>query len=183
MQAIVAVDLFNHFHFPEGAGLAEQALGMLPRLVDLLHQARERQWPIVYVNDNFDRWHATFDEVIAWTAEKGLPASTRMAAAISPQPEDYVLLKSRHSIFYHTQLASLLTYLEVDQIALAGMAGDACVLTSAMDAHIRGYRVVPVRDAIASATLARQHRAIAQMEDSLGLEVPSLKDYLDRDRR
>lgn len=176
--AVVLIDIFSHFRFSDGEGLATHALGMLPRLCDLLRQARERQWPVVYINDNFNRWHASFAEVVTWTAQTGPRAAETIAAQASPLQGDYVLLKSRHSVFYHTQFASLLDHLDVREIAIAGMAGDACVLTSVMDGHIRGLRVVPIRDAIASATDERQRRAIEHMEDSLSLQVPSLEDYL-----
>ena len=54
---------------------------------------------------------------------------------------------------------------------LVGVAGDSCVLSSAMDAHIRELKVWVPSDATASMTRERNARAMQFLDESLGCDV------------
>lgn len=179
-QALLIVDVFNDFRFEGGAQLAEQFRKAIPSIALLREHCRGWGVPVVFVNDNFDGWHEDLDGVIAYTREVGHPVSREAADALRPVREEVRLLKSRHSAFYRTQLPALLEHLLTEEIVLAGIAGDACVLSTAMDAHVHGYKVIVPRDAIASQSDARNRRAIEHLDEALGIATPSVRELVSQ---
>lgn len=170
-RALLLIDVFNHFRFEDGAALADALVRASPAIAALIAMCRNRPDTVIYCNDNFQRWQDSWRGVLAYTAREGLPAASRLLEVLYPGKDDIVLLKSRHSAFYHTQLVPLLDHLGTKELCIAGAATDACVLCTAIDAHVRGYRVTVAGDAVASATKERKVRALEQMADSLGLCV------------
>lgn len=177
-RALLLVDVFSHFRFEDGPPLAEALLGVAPTIGALASMCRRRREPVIFCNDNFQRWHDSWRELLAYTAREGLPPASRLIDMLYPEDDDIVLLKSRHSAFYHTQLVPLLEHLGIQELCIAGAATDACVLCTAIDAHVRGYRVTIASDAVASASGERQQRALAQMGDSLGLRIARGETWL-----
>lgn len=94
-----------------------------------------------------------------------------MLAHLRPQATDIVLLKSRHSAFFQTQLPALLDYLKTHNLAIAGAATDACVLCSAMDAHVRDLEVHVLSDATVAMSPTRHERALAHLRESVDVAV------------
>lgn len=180
-RCLLLVDVFSHFHFEDGEQLAKAQLASAPAVAAAAAACRQRGIPVIYCNDNFGRWHETWEAVFAFTAHEGLPAAADLLASLRPTQTDIVLLKSRHSAFFHTQLVPLLEDLGVKQLAIGGAATDACVLCSAIDAHVRGYEVAVLDDAVAAATEERGQRALDQIRDSLGLRVCSHEMWLNSD--
>jgi nicotinamidase-related amidase len=103
---------------------------------------------------------------------------------LRPDPEDYVVLKPKHSGFFSTTLDTLLKYLEVSTLILTGMAGNVCVLFTANDAFMRDFRLVVPADCVASIDPDENRHALAQMRDVLGADLtPSTDLDLDKLRR
>ena len=152
------------------------SMAMVPNVLKYVALA-ERE-PVIFCNDDFQSWHDSWRELLAYTAREGLPPASRLIDMLYPEDDDIVLLKSRHSAFYHTQLVPLLEHLGIQELCIAGAATDACVLCTAIDAHVRGYRVTIASDAVASASGERQQRALAQMGDSLGLRIARGETWL-----
>jgi nicotinamidase-related amidase len=177
-RALLLVDVFSDFRFEDGPGLADALVRTAPAIASLITTCRKRGEPVIYCNDNFQRWHDSWRGVLAYTGREGVPASLHLLDLLYPANGDVVLLKSRHSAFYHTQLVPLLEHLGTKELCIAGAATDACVLCTAIDAHVRGYRVTIARDAVASATKERQARALLQMGDSLGLRLERADTWL-----
>ena len=94
-----------------------------------------------------------------------------IAALLQPRPNDYFVLKPRHSAFYATPLHLLLQWLGVRRLIIAGIAGDGCVLITANDAHMREYEVAVARDATASQRPASNRRALAHLSEVVGVSV------------
>lgn len=177
-RALLLVDVFSHFRFEDGPQLAEAQLGVASTIGALAAMCRRRGEPVIFCNDNFQRWHESWRELLAYIAREGLPPASRLIDMLYPEEGDIVLLKSRHSAFYHTQLVPLLEHLGIQELCIAGAATDACVLCTAIDAHVRGYRVTIASDAVASASHERQERALAQMSDSMGLRIARGETWL-----
>jgi hypothetical protein len=84
---------------------------MAKRLAAFKDRARAAGIPAIYVNDNFGRWQSNFGQLLSrcLTEEvRGRP----VAALLSPAPDDYFVLKPKHSAFFSTTLDILLKYLE-----------------------------------------------------------------------
>jgi nicotinamidase-related amidase len=169
-SALLIVDMINDFSFPDGDRLVREAEKVAGRIAVAKALYRARSLPVIYVNDNFDLWTMGFSELVDW-ASRGGSRGRPIVDQLLPTPEDYFILKPKHSAFYETALPSLLEKLEVAQLTIAGIAGDSCVLSSAMDAHIRGFKVRIPSDTVASLTQIRNRRALQFMDESLGCDI------------
>lgn len=161
---LVIVDVLTDYRFPDGARLRRQAIPALRNLSALRRRLRGHDIPVVYANDNRGRWRSDMREVIA----RCMPM---LADGLAPESDDYLVLKPKQSAFYATPLAELLHDLGSRLIVLAGIAGDGCVLCTAIDAHLRGYRVVVPRDCVASLSGARNRRALDILDESFGIDT------------
>jgi len=168
--ALLIVDMINLLDFPEGRQLLEQALPAARRIAALKRRLKAAGVPVIYVNDNFTHWHSEFREIVAMcSAESSLGAP--LTAELAPEEDDYTVLKPRHSAFFATPLAILLEQLGVRRTIITGVAGDACVLASATDAHVRGLEVVVPADCVASITAERNVNALTLMKSSMRLDI------------
>jgi nicotinamidase-related amidase len=95
----------------------------------------------------------------------------RIAQLLAPAERDFFLFKPRHSAFYDTPLDSLLVRLKVGRVVLTGVTAHQCVLFTAMDAHVRDYKIRVVRDCVASFTSGQKQRALRLAAESLDAEV------------
>jgi nicotinamidase-related amidase len=168
--AVVLIDVINDLEFEGGDRLLPQALGMADRLAALAARARRAGVPVIYANDNFGRWRSDFRALLERCLGddvRGRPVVQRLV----PQPEDYVVLKAKHSAFYSTTLDLLLRYLKVQTLVLGGLTGDRCVLFSASDAYMRDFRLVVPADGVVSIERAANRRALEQMRTLLDADV------------
>lgn len=100
---LLLIDVINDFEFPRGEELFERARHVAPKIAALKKKARATGVPCVYVNDNFGRWRSNLDDLI----RRGLDAKSRgqsIVQLLSPELEDYFILKPKHSAFYQTPL-------------------------------------------------------------------------------
>jgi nicotinamidase-related amidase len=167
--ALVMVDIVNPLDFPGGDRLLKQALPAVRRLGRLKARLKKAGWAAVYVNDNFTHWRNDFRELVAICAREGSRGAA-LVDALPPEADDYNILKPRHSAFFDTPLELLLAQIRARRIALAGIAGDACVVATAIGAHMRQLDVTVVRDCTASLTAARNAAAMKLLSD-MGIDV------------
>ena len=181
--ALLIIDAINDLEFPGGAGMLPRAVRMARNIAALKRRATTLGIPTVYVNDNFGRWRSDFRRIVAHCLEddvRGRP----VAELVTPDENDYFVLKPKHSGFYNTTLDLLLEYLRVETLILAGIATDVCVLFTAADAYMRDLRVIVARDCVTAVTPAAHRAALAQMRKVLKAEVtPSRSLDLGRLKR
>ncbi len=147
--ALLLIDLFSLFDFPQGRRLAPLAVRAAEQAARLRAAFDARRLPVIYANDNFGDWQRDFPQLVDACRQRG-GASARIAAELAPRPGDYFILKPKHSAFLATPLPVLLAKLGVRRLVLAGMALDACVLATALDANSREYATVVAADASAA---------------------------------
>lgn len=167
---LLLIDVINDFDFPEATQLLRHAVPMAKRIADLKTRARQADVPVIYVNDNFGRWRSDFQTTVRHCQQPG-SAGREIATLLHPEPEDYFVLKPRHSGFYSTTLEILLRDLRTETLVLTGVAGDICVLFTANDAYMRGFRIFVPEDCIASNTEEKNGGALAQMSTSLKADI------------
>ncbi|MCD9031420.1 cysteine hydrolase [Luteimonas sp. Y-2-2-4F] len=163
--ALLVVDMINSFRFPQGAALARAAEPVSRRIAWLRGRFAAAGLPVVYVNDNFMDWKADFRQLQAVCAQPGMPGA-EIAKRLAPRPDDYYVLKPKHSAFLASPLDVLLKKLEVRRLVVTGIAADACVLSTAQDAHMREYALAVPRDAVGAVTPARRDRALAILREN-----------------
>lgn len=170
-QALLLIDVINHLDFPEGTELLRFAVPMAENLAALADRARAAGTPVIYVNDNFGHWRSDFRATIDHCLHVDVPGRV-IAQLLLPKPSDYFVLKPRHSAFYSTTLETLLRHLEIDTLIVTGIAGNICVLFTAYDAYLRGYRVIIPSDCIASNSQTDSDNALAAMRKVIKAETP-----------
>lgn len=178
--ALLVIDVVNPFDFAGGETLFGHALPAARRTAALARRAREVGIPTIYVNDNFDCWHLGFRELIADIRERS-PRGRELLDVLSPEPaRDHYILKPMHSGFFATGLEVLLQRLDVRTLILTGIAADICVLFTANDAYMRGYKVAVPADCVAAEHEADRDRTLRQMQRLLKADIrPSAELQLD----
>jgi nicotinamidase-related amidase len=156
--ALLLIDVINDIRFPPAEKAQEQALvdeaePMALRLRRFKRAARKAGVPVIYVNDNFGRWRSDFRQTVRHCTSRNAKGR-KVAMRLRPNARDYFVLKPENSGFFGTTLNSLLGSLNVRRIILTGIAGDNCVLFTAHDAHMRGYRLLVASDCVVSNTPA-----------------------------
>jgi len=167
---LLLVDVINDLEFPEGDQLLPSAVEMADRIAELKRRAKEAKIPAVYVNDNFGRWQSDLSRLIEHCFEDGVRGEP-IVRKLAPEPDDYFVLKPKHSGFFSTTLDTLLHYLGARTLVLTGIAGNICILFTANDAYMRDYELVVPADCVASNTEEENRFALEQMRKLLGADV------------
>lgn len=161
--ALLIVDMINDLDWDGGDQVLEHALPAARNILALKRRAREAGVPVIYANDNFGRWRSDFREVVEHCLEDGVRGRP-LAELLRPDPEDYFVLKPKHSAFFSTTMDTLLTYLGVKRVVVTGIAGDACVTITAMDAFLRDFDLSVPADCTASRERRHNDAALAYMQ-------------------
>jgi nicotinamidase-related amidase len=181
--ALLLIDVINDLEFPGGEKLLAQALPMADSLSALKARAKKAGIPAIYANDNFGRWRSDFSGLIQYCLGDGLRGKP-IVARLRPEPDDYFVLKPKHSGFYQTNLDTLLTYLGAGTLILTGMATEICVLFTANDAHMRDLHVIVPPDCVASENGEQSGLVLKLMERVLKAEIkPSREIVFDHPDR
>jgi len=175
--ALLLIDIINDLEFEGGENLIKYALPMAEKIKALRLRARRLGIPILYVNDNFGRWRSDFNALIQHCTNDSVRGRP-VAELLRPEEDDYFVLKPMNSGFYATSLDLLLNHLGTRRLILTGMAADNCILFTAGDAYLRGYRLFIPTDCVASIDPAENMRALKIMKKTLKADTrPS--DQLD----
>ncbi|MDO5506024.1 MAG: isochorismatase family cysteine hydrolase [Pseudoxanthomonas suwonensis] len=165
--ALLLIDLMNHFDFPGGDALGRQATARVDAIISLRQRFDANDLPVVYVNDNWTQWRGEFRDLVERCHDNG-GASAVLASRLAPEARHYHVLKPRHSGFMASALPALLAQLKVNALVLAGLASDACVLATALDAHMRQFRLWVPSDCSAAQTPARHDAALRLLRQTTG---------------
>jgi len=161
--AVLLIDVINAFDFKGSTGIVKAAERAAPKIERLVGRARARAVPVIYVNDNFGQWRSDFRSTVHACAQPDR-AGWRIVRRLRPREEDYFVLKPQHSAFYCTVLELLLEDLGTRTLVVAGFAANFCVLFTANDAHMRGFRLVVPADCTAANTPALTRDALRHIE-------------------
>jgi nicotinamidase-related amidase len=168
--ALLLIDVINDLEFDGGEALLTPALPMAEQIAALKRQAKQASIPVVYVNDNFGRWQSDFAKLLAHCLGDGVRGQP-LAERLRPEPDDYFVLKPKHSGFYATTLDLLLRYLKVTTVILTGLTGDICVLFTANDAYMRDLHLVVPADCVASQDPDENRHALRHMARVLKADI------------
>ena len=121
-KALLIIDMISAWDFPDAAKLAagarrDRAANRRPEAPLL-----DAGVPTIYVNDNHGHWRSDFRQVVLLSiAERRRPGRT-IAETLRPGPDDYSVLKPKHSAFFATPLDLLLRHLRVKSLIVTGVA-------------------------------------------------------------
>ena len=173
--ALLLIDVINDLEFPGNTEIVRSARQMASRLATLVRRARTAGIPVIYVNDNFGKWRSDFNQQIKHCLNDG-GHGKYLVEKLEPQPQDYFVLKPKHSGFFSSTLEILLRYLGAETLILTGIAGDRCVLFTANDAFLRDYRIFVPADCVVSNRAKQNREALQLMKRILTADIrPSSK--------
>jgi nicotinamidase-related amidase len=166
--ALIVVDMLNPYRHSEAERLASRVSGALPGIRTLLSRAAGADVPIVFVNDNYGDWNSSAEEL----AENALSGThPELVEPVLPADGQSFVIKARHSIFYETPLEYLLDQMGVDRLVLCGQVTEQCIFYSALDAHVRHFKVVVPPDGVAAIYDHLAKAALEMMERNLSAEL------------
>jgi nicotinamidase-related amidase len=168
--ALLIIDMISCWDFPDAEKLLPGALDIAPRIAALAARCRAGHVPVIYANDNRGQWRSDFAKVVqaALTADGDAAVITRL---LTPDEEDYFVLKPKQSAFFGTPLELLLQHLKVRRVIVTGVSSDQCVLTTAVEARMRDLEVIVPQDCIASQGKDRNEVVLQQLTQSHRLSV------------
>ena len=169
-SALIIIDMINPLDFPGADALLPLAVAVARNIARLKRRLKQRGIPAIYVNDNFTHWLCDFRELVAICSQPDVRGAP-LAKLLSPDHDDYLVLKPKHSGFFASPLEVLLYQLGIDHVIITGIAGDGCVLTTAADAHMRDFQVTVPSDCCASITRQRNTRALELMKQAMKLRT------------
>jgi len=171
-SVLLLVDFINTLQFEGAENLAPGALLAARATVKLKRHLRAQGIPALYANDNYGQWRSEFGELCA--ACRKLPREAgQIARLLAPGPADLAILKPRHSAFLGTPLELLLAQMHTQRIILVGLAADICVQLTAMDAHLRGYRLWVPGDCTAAENPQDKRASLDYMRRVLKADIRS----------
>jgi len=168
--ALLLIDVINDFAFPEASKLLRHALPAARKIASLKSRLTVQGVPVIYVNDNFGRWRSDFEKQVEHCL-KANASGRAITELLRPGPDDYFILKPKHSGFYSTTLDVLLEHLRVKKIVITGFATDICVLFTANDAYMRGLGIIVPLDCVASESPEANSCALNQMKRLLKAQI------------
>ena len=169
--ALLLIDVVNPMDFEGADALMPHALRAADAIAALKHRAHVAGIPVIYVNDNYGRWHAGFRDLVQEFRDENVPGLPLIDRVPPDERRDHFVLKPMHSGFYCTSLDVLLSYRGVRRLILTGFAGNICVFFTANDAHMRGYDISVPSDCVASETADDNAYALRQMKRVLGADI------------
>lgn len=145
--ALLIVDMLSSFDSPANRHLFKEALRVASAIQHLKQRCNAVHVPTIYINDNDGRWRSDGPKVMHQNASpqrRGFAIQQRL----QPGPEDYVVLKPRHSGFRATPLELLLKKLQAHTLIVTGTTAAQCVLFTAVDAYVREFSLFVPRDCL-----------------------------------
>jgi nicotinamidase-related amidase len=134
--------------------------------------AREAGVPVIYVNDDRDRWDS---DAPALAREAANGPGGEVIREILPREGDHVLLKHRYSAFDHTALDLLLEAKSIERVLVMGAATEGCVVQTALDAREQGLKATILADACATPDADLEATALRYAQDVGGIRVERVR--------
>ena len=143
---------------------------MAKKIAALKRRAKHAGMLSMYVNGHCGRWQSDFQTLLRHCLDEDV-CGKPIATLLQPEAEDSFVLKPKHSGFYATTVDLLLQALGVHTLMLTGIAGNICVLLTANDASMQGYRLLIPADGVASQTVRENMSALRVMQTVLTADI------------
>jgi nicotinamidase-related amidase len=152
--AIFVIDMLNDcFGHAELDRIRPELCSSINQLTDL---ARANGFPVIWVRQEFE---ADLSDAFIDMKRENIRMFIKDTSGVQILDElvrddsDIEIIKKRFSMFYGTELESLLEELNANPLILAGVNTHACIRTAAIDAYQRDFDVFIVRECVASKDL------------------------------
>ncbi|MDN3510559.1 MAG: cysteine hydrolase [Candidatus Jettenia sp.] len=160
--AIIIADMLNDFVNEHAPLEVPKSRMIIDPIREEIKKARKKRIPIIYCCDahkNNDR------EFQLWPrhAVKGTKGA-QVIQQLEPRKEDYMIAKTSYSCFYKTSLDTLLKKLGITGVIITGVVTNICVLYTAAEAYMRGYKIMIPQNCVTALTQSEHQFALQQMK-------------------
>ena len=174
--AVLVIDMMNAYQHPDADLLIPNVAKIIDPVADVIKRAHDRDdVDLVYINDNYGDFSAQPSDLVRAALDG---ARSDLVEPVVPPPGCDFVTKVRHSVFYATALEYLLSRLDTKRVVLVGQVTEQCVLYSALDAYVRHFELVVVRDGVAHIDAEMGSAAVAMMERNMGASIVSAAQCL-----
>ncbi|NHF73303.1 isochorismatase family protein [Paracoccus xiamenensis] len=160
-MALLIHDMQRYFCAPYGDG--DLPLGQVIRnIAAIAGAARAAGIPVFYTAQKGNQFRPDRGlQADLWgPGMRAIPEHEEIVPALTPQPDDEVLVKHRYSAFQRSNLAELMRARGRDQLVITGIYAHIGCLATAVEAFQRDIQPFPVFDAQADFDRARQDMAM-----------------------
>ncbi|HEX4488628.1 MAG TPA: cysteine hydrolase [Terriglobales bacterium] len=173
--ALLLVDVINDLDFPGNEEVVKISKTLGKSILALKKRCTRAGVPVIYVADNRGRWQSDSTSVVKAAMRRRMPGRV-LTRILNPGPNDYIVLKPRHSAFYATPLQTILEYLGAKTLIIAGLATESCVMLAAGEAFVLDYQIIVPCDCVAGLNMSMHSNALRLMEDNLHADIRPWKD-------
>ncbi len=150
--ALLIIDMLkDYFQDSHPLPITVHARKIVAPINNLISAFRSKDWPIVFATDAFDEDDFLFKGKMRPHAIKGTQGAEPIDQ-LDRRPSDLWLPKPRFSAFFNTDLDLWLKNQGVTLCAVAGIATNFCVLSTAFDAVCHNFKTVILEDCSAAAS-------------------------------
>jgi ureidoacrylate peracid hydrolase len=187
--ALVVVDMQNEFLTDTGMIPVWGGPAIIRRLAELMAAFRRAGRPVIhtrhcYRNPEIDAgatgqwWKLDRNSRLLNVNSPG----SEIHPALTPQQDEYVIVKQRYSGFFATNLDSLLRMFDVRDVVVAGVASNCCCEATAHDAFFRDYHVFFLADGTGGSDEASHVAVLRDIAWTYGtvLTCAKVADQLER---
>lgn len=179
---LMVIDCQNDFVAPDNAFQSERPENLIPNIKEAIDWAHSKQIPVIYTQETHRRQKIDYGLEL----ERGDPQHClegtkgwEIVPELTPQEDDYIVVKRRYSAFYLTDLELLLKSLGRENLILTGADTNVCVYACALEAQARNFRTIALSDCT-SGTTQELHEAFLQNIDYILGEVMTLPELKTR---
>ena len=167
-DALLVIDVLDTFEHEDADALLASFRERGAAMARAIEAAREAGVPVIYVNDDRDRWDS---DAPALAREAADGPGDDVLRDLLPKPGDHVLLKHRYSGFDHTALDLLLESKSIERVVVLGAATEGCVVQTALDAREHGLKATILADACATTSEELEETALRYARDVGGIRI------------
>ena len=155
--ALLVIDVTFGFTGREGQTI-EEAIGeyatacgpvsweTMPRIQQLIVMFRELGRPVIFTRSAPDDTPYTGRATKGTRLNKPAAGHNDIPDVIKPQPGEWILEKTKASVFFQTPLAAYLVRQKIDTVIVCGVATSGCVRASVVDCMSNGFTTFVVDD-------------------------------------
>lgn len=173
-SALLVVDMTRPFVDPGNPLASPNAAVIVPRVRQLVEAFRRSDRPVIWLIQGHHSVAADRGQLLdSWWPKpilEGTP-DVEVAAGLSVENSEKVIIKRRYSGFYQTDLELTLRSLEVEAVVICGVLTNVCPYLTAFDAFYRGFRVYYPADATAALNEALHLSALCSISAWAGYVV------------
>lgn len=161
--------MLNDFVEKKGTLVVPKAKNIVIAIKKRAIETRKEGTPVIYINDTH---HEKDSEFVSWPKHAVRDSwGGEVVKELKPRKNDFVISKTRYSGFYGTGLDQLLRELGVKELIISGVVTNICIYLTAVDAYMRGYKVVVPEDSVAALDEKDQEFVFNQMKTLLNAQI------------